>query len=84
MRKIEIACTGDFEEALKLTSGKVNAAIGYVSTWALTMYDAVYVTVSVCNGEVTARYSMTPYPEKQPAFMVGIWHPDDQRYSFHM
>lgn len=56
------------------TDEQINAAVGYLATWA--MHDGGSVTITIYGDEITASYSCGFY-------MVGVWRASSREFSFH-
>lgn len=83
VRKIEIHCS-DINKVRHDTNDKILNALGYLSTWGMNSvspYADVSISINASDYEVGASYRNSD--GKQTYFIAGIWHGDDERYSFH-
>lgn len=92
MRQIEIHFT-DSERYDNFRVGrddKMQAAIGYLSTWCMNSYNRVSISLQFGREVGDAEFVAFYYREddkgvRQPGqYTIGaIWHEDGQRFSFH-
>lgn len=64
---------------------KLDAAVGYLSTWNVTGYPFVRILLDVRHREFIATYwAEQPQEGKRPGYVIGaIWHDGTEHFSFH-
>ena len=91
MRTVEIVCIHPerFENFRAGRDDKVKAAIGYLSSWAMTSYNRCQLSIQMGKAdddvEFVAFYQQMGEDGKQLRKYVigGIWHEATREFSFH-
>ena len=83
IRTVKITCLPErYDNIVELTGHHVITAIHYLITWALGSKRYLNVDLHIQeDGEIIATYH--DKDGKITYVMGGIWHNDENRYSFH-
>jgi hypothetical protein len=85
MRNIELLFDAVDYATCEIPQIKLDAAVGYLSTWSIDGYPFVRIMLDARNREFIATYwSAQPQEGKRPDYVIGaIWHDDTEHFSFH-
>ena len=83
-RTIDFAAIGNWSDIFNATNGEAHKALMYMVLYSLSVYDHVEIRVNSHDNEMTAYYTITrPDVNRAGFLMVGVWHADEKKYSFH-